>query len=118
VHDVAAWLERLGLGRYAKTFQDNEIDFETLPLLTEAWLEQMGLPIGPRVKLLAAIANLVPSPVAAAAVGQREAENRQLTIMFCDLVDSTKLATRLDPEDLRGCHAGLSKGLQDRHRAL
>ncbi|MEK6209470.1 MAG: AAA family ATPase [Pseudomonadota bacterium] len=112
MHDVAAWLQGLGLAKYAKAFEDNEIDFESLPYLTESMLEQIGLPIGPRAKLLAAISELNASSLFASEAklkdlsttpsGQRrEAERRQITVMFSDLVDSTKLARRLDPEDLR-----------------
>ena len=111
MRDVAAWLQGLGLGKYAKAFEDNEIDFEALPHLTEKMLEQIGLPIGPRAKLLAAISRLASSPAsgvartagatAELAVPRRQAERRQMTVMFCDLVDSTKLARRLDPEDFK-----------------
>jgi hypothetical protein len=107
--DVTAWLRSLGLERYAETFRANEIDWEVLPELTEADLEKLGLPLGPRKKLLKAVAGLsaettavsiepAPSPRAVCP----EAERRQLTVMFVDLVGSTELAARLDPEDLRG----------------
>lgn len=104
MRDVAVWLEGLGLGKYARAFEDNEIDFEALPHLTDRTLEQIGLPVGARIKLLAAISALAPSPPSAAAQKGEErpiAERRQITVMFCDLVDSTRLARRLDPEDLR-----------------
>jgi class 3 adenylate cyclase len=109
VRDVAAWLNELGLGKYARAFEDNEIDFATLPHLTEPMLERIGLPIGPRAKLLAAISELASVPAAdqeraregPPAVLRRQAERRQMTVMFCDLVDSTQLARRLDPEDLK-----------------
>ena len=61
MRDVATWLQGLGLGKYAKAFEDHEIDLEALPFLTEKMLEQLGLPIGPRAKLLAAIARLAPT---------------------------------------------------------
>ena len=111
--DVAAWLRGLGLGRYEPTFRENEVDAEVLPELTESDLTTMGLPVGPRRKLLKAIAALregaepspaaeqssaVAAPVSATAA---EAERRQLTVLFCDLVGSTALSARLDPEDLR-----------------
>ena len=63
MRDISAWLEGLGLGRYARAFEDNEIDFESLPHLTEQMMEQLGLPIGPRAKLLAAISTLTSSSV-------------------------------------------------------
>jgi class 3 adenylate cyclase/predicted ATPase len=105
--DVAAWLRELGLERYEPAFRDNEIDWEVLPELTDAELEKIGLPLGPRKKLLKAIARLSaevsehPSEVASqpGPVAQ-EAERRQLTVMFVDLVGSTELAARLDPEDM------------------
>jgi class 3 adenylate cyclase/tetratricopeptide (TPR) repeat protein len=110
---IREWLEGLGLSRFAGAFEEHEIDFDALPHLTEHLLERMGLPIGPRVKLLAAISVLESSPDAAirksgdapaavAAPGeQQQAERRQITVMFCDMVGSTQLAKRLDPEDLR-----------------
>jgi class 3 adenylate cyclase len=108
--DIVAWLEELDLGQYAAVFRDNAIDPETLPDLSEADLEKLGVLLGHRKRLLRAIAKLheagaQPSPkeppaeplVAVPAVAQR----RQLTVMFCDLVGSTALSARLDPEDLR-----------------
>ena len=120
--DVAAWLRGLGLERYEPTFRENEIDWDVLPELTESDLEKLGLPLGPRKKLLKAIAALsteatavaleaVPSPGTAT----REAERRQLTVLFCDLVGSTELSARLDPEDLRDNHGRLSGGLRAGH---
>ena len=95
--DVAAWLKGLGLERYEAAFRDNEIDWGVLPLLTSADLREIGVvPIGHRRKLLAGIAAL-----GAAVTAASEAERRQLTVMFCDLVGSTELSARLDPEDLR-----------------
>src|SRR5215472_9679720 len=111
--DIAAWLRGLGLEDYEPAFRDNRIDAEVLPDLTEAHLAGLGLPLGPRLKLLKAIAALregaVPSPpveqpsetLVPAAAPSAAAERRQLTVMFCDLVGSTALAARLDPEELR-----------------
>jgi len=109
--DIAAWLRSLGLERYEPAFRENEIDFDVLPDLTEADLVTLQLPLGPRRKLLKAIAGLREgaslSPGAdeiaevAAAAPHSEAERRQLSVMFCDLVGSTPLSARLDPEDLR-----------------
>src|SRR5215470_554487 len=102
--DIEAWLQGLGLERYVRAFRENEIDAEVLPELTEADLATLGLPLGPRRKLLKLIARLrqgaLPSPAPVSTTAQ-EAERRQLTVMFCDLVGSTELSTRLDPEDLR-----------------
>ncbi len=99
--DVAQWLERLGLGRYAAVFAEQQIDLEVLPELTEHDLEKLGVPLGPRKKLLKAIAepHAVEAQPGPASAG--EAEHRQLTVMFCDLADSTALSQRLDPEAFR-----------------
>jgi class 3 adenylate cyclase len=107
--DIAAWLNRLGLQQYEQTFRDNDIDAEVLPELTADDLISIGVAsVGHRRKLFAAIAALGggrPAPIVTAAsrdgAAQADAERRQLTVMFCDLVGSTALAARLDPEDLR-----------------
>jgi class 3 adenylate cyclase/predicted ATPase len=103
--DIAAWLHDLGLQQYEQAFRDNAIDESLLPELTAEDLKDLGVTlVGHRRRLLAAIAALrsdpgpIPPTVAPAAV----AERRQLTVMFCDLVGSTPLSARLDPEDLRG----------------
>ena len=103
--DVAAWLQGLGLERYAAAFRDNEIDCEALPKLTAEDLKDLGVVLGGhRRKLLEAIAALqsegVPQHPAAGQVASTP-ERRQLTVMFCDLVGSTALSARLDSEDLR-----------------
>lgn len=109
--DIAHWLERHGLGKYAAVFVENEIDLEILPELDEADLEKLGLPMGPRKKLRKAIgeagetgkqADVEPSAwPAPSRSSSSEAERRQLTIMFADMVGSTELSHTLDPEDLR-----------------
>jgi hypothetical protein len=117
--DVAAWLQGLGLERYVLAFRDNEIDWEVLPKLTSEDLREIGVAaIGHRRKLLDAIAALGATASAAAvtaapsnAPAPIEAERRQLTVMFCDLVGSTPLSTRFDPEDLREL-------IGDYHRAV
>jgi class 3 adenylate cyclase len=99
----------LGLERYEPLFRDNEIDWEVLPKLTLEDLKEIGVvAIGHRRRLLDAIAALrAEVPVAAETAASRDAappvnaERRHLTVMFCDLVSSTALSTRLDPEDLR-----------------
>src|ERR1700746_3035676 len=103
--DVATWLRGLGLERYEAAFRNNEIDWEALPKLTTEDLKDLGVVLGShRRKLLEAIAALRrepgPRPPAADQVVPI-AERRQLTVMFCDLVGSTALSARLDPEDLR-----------------
>jgi class 3 adenylate cyclase/predicted ATPase len=107
--DIAAWLDGLGLGQYEQAFRDNEIDERVLPSLTAEDLKDLGVKlVGHRRRLLDTIAALGASaPVVAATAGtgdaapRSDAERRQLTVMFCDLVGSTALASRLDPEDLR-----------------
>jgi class 3 adenylate cyclase len=107
--DIEAWLQGLGLERYAPAFRDNEIDGEVLPKLTSEDLREIGVAaIGHRRKLLDAIEALggsAPTAAVKAAVADAsapaDAERRQLTLMFCDLVGSTALSARLDPEDLR-----------------
>src|SRR5215510_4183461 len=106
--DVAAWLRDLGLERYVSAFRDNDIDADVLPKLTAEDLISIGITsVGHRRKLLETIAGLgmvVPPVVAATpaagAPAQIEAERRQLTVMFCDVVGSTALSIRYDPEDL------------------
>jgi class 3 adenylate cyclase/predicted ATPase len=97
--DVGAWLRSLGLAQYEGVFRDNEIEAEILPDLSEVDLEKLGLPLGIRNRLLKAIANLVPSAETSSPTAEA-AERRQLSVMFCDLVDSTAMSARLDPEDM------------------
>jgi SAM domain (Sterile alpha motif) len=108
---IAEWLASLGLGRYAQVFDENGIDFSVLPDLTDQDLEKLGVLLGHRRKLLRSIANLkgiesdAPSlqvaGVTAALRPLDAAERRQVTVMFSDLVGSTALSARMDPEDLR-----------------
>jgi class 3 adenylate cyclase len=118
--DVAAWLRGLGLEQYAPAFRDNDVDGDVLPELTADDLISIGVTsVGHRRKLLPAIAALRAEPptVAASATSTPispptiDAERRQLTVMFCDLVGSTALSTRFDPEDLREL-------IGDYHRAV
>lgn len=112
MRDLSRWLSALGLGEYAALFDEHKIDRDVLPELSESDLKELDIPLGHRKKLLKAIADLdsfgappmgsnedAPSAVKAGAVS--EAERRQVTIMFCDLVGSTELSGRMDPEDLR-----------------
>jgi class 3 adenylate cyclase len=106
--DVGQWLRGLGLGQYEATFRENEIDAEVLLELTDTDLEKIGVPLGHRKRLLKAIASLGATETAAKAAtlaattsSTDVAERRQLTVMFCDLVGSTALTARLDPEDMR-----------------
>ena len=109
--DTAAWLRELGLEQYEAAFRDNAIDFAQLPDLTAEDLKEIGVAaLGHRKRLLTAIAAIKeggsptvgepatpPIPVAL----RREAERRQLTVMFVDLVGSTMLAGKLDPEEMQ-----------------
>src|SRR5215471_5398930 len=108
--NVEDWLRSLGLERYAASFRDNEIDEQALPKLTAEDLRDLGVVLGShRRTLLAAIAAIgAAAPQAAAAAAPASAaevgggaERRQLSVMFCDLVGSTALSARLDPEDMR-----------------
>ncbi len=106
--DVAAWLKRLDLERYVPAFRDNDVDADILIKLTADDLIGLGVTsIGHRRKLLDAIIALSTETPPATVASPREtpvpagAERRQLTVMFCDLVGSTSLASNLDPEDLR-----------------
>lgn len=108
--DIAAWLEQLGLTKYAPIFSENELEPADLSELSEDDLKEIGLPLGPRRRILKAIRALnardrVPKEStgddAADAHIRVEAERRQLTVMFCDLVGSTALSQKLDPEDYR-----------------
>ncbi len=98
--DVRRWLETNGFGEFADLFEAHRIDAEALPLLTEQHMREMGIPLGPRVKLLAAIARSFASGTDPRGPLPK-AERRRLTVMFVDLVGSTALSVRLDPEDLR-----------------
>jgi class 3 adenylate cyclase len=109
--DVVVWLRSLGLEQYEAAFRENAIDFSVLPDVTDQDLEKLGVLLGHRRKLLRAIANLetnakatlgpVVAPVAVDTSPRDTAERRQVTVMFSDLVGSTALSARMDPEDLR-----------------
>src|SRR6202035_189059 len=113
--DVVVWLRGLGLGKYEAAFRENEIDETVLPSLTHENLKELGVAaLGHRLKLLDAIAALrsgagvKPSAADAATTSDEpstspedRAERRQVTVMLSDLVGSTALSARMDPEDLR-----------------
>ena len=107
--DVGGWLRGLGLERYNKTLRDAAIDMDVLADLTDGDLERLGLPLGDRKRLLKAIAALSAAPPATeprpppVSPGRPKdsAERRPITVLFCDLVGSTSLASRLDAEDWR-----------------
>jgi class 3 adenylate cyclase/predicted ATPase len=104
---LADWLKKLGMSEYAERFAENDIDMAVLPDLTDQHLKDLGVSLGHRLKMLRAIRDLggPPSDLAAPSVSEparrEDAERRQLTVMFTDLVGSTALSTKLDPEDMR-----------------
>jgi class 3 adenylate cyclase/predicted ATPase len=110
--DIDGWLRRIGLDQYAQTFRENGVDLSVFRDLTDQDLEKLGVLLGHRRKLLRAVADLeaiekrapavaVATAAPAAPRPLDTAERRQLTVMFCDLVGSTALSARLDPEDMR-----------------
>ena len=127
--DVGVWLCSLNLGRHEKKFRENKIDFDVLADLTDGDLQELGVPLGDRRRLLSAIAELgaqqpltiqagrtpaVPAP--AQSLAQLDsAERRPITVMFCDLVGSTELAAALDVEDWRNL---LNSYLDEASRAV
>src|SRR6516162_9045456 len=123
--DLAVWLRSVGLEQYEAAFRENAISEKLLPTLTAEDLKDLGVSIvGHRRALLNAIADLrpntnaepAPSPASAtAAVPAKDtaAERRQVTVMFSDLVGSTALSTRMDPEDLREVISAYQKCVAD-----
>jgi class 3 adenylate cyclase/predicted ATPase len=123
--DVGRWLRNQGLERFEAAFRDNGIDETVLPHLTQDHLLELGLPLGARIKLLAAIAALSKEREVQPAGKEAEArvsegqtvhsqwvetaERRQVTVLFSDLVGSTALSTRMDPEDLRNLISAYQK---------
>ena len=117
MQQVTDWLEKLGLGQYAHRFAENDISFSVLPDLTDQDLKDIGVSLGHRRQLLREIAklgqtataspsspSLTAPPIAAATVAphaEATGERRQVTVVFSDLVGSTPLSARMDPEDLR-----------------
>jgi class 3 adenylate cyclase/predicted ATPase len=110
--DIGGWLRTLGLGQFEPAFVQNAIDTDVLPELTEGDLEKLGIPLGDRKRLIRAIkvmAGSVPGAPTAREVAKDTpgnytptvgGERRHLTVMICDLVGSTALSARLDPEDM------------------
>ena len=117
--DIEQWLQGLGLGQYARVFAENDIDFRAVGELSDNDLKDLGLSLGHRRILQGAIRKQTEEPqpsrlTTPAADGHEsqlpaEAERRQLTVLFCDLVGSTALSSRLDPEDMRD----VLRGYQD-----
>jgi class 3 adenylate cyclase len=102
VSEIGTWLGKLGLERYADAFTAEEVGLDQLNALTEADLKSLGLPLGPRRTILEAARELdADAHPSADDTPLQDAERRQITVMFCDLVGSTALAEQIDPEDLR-----------------
>ena len=106
MQQIGDWLKQLGMSEYVQCFAENKIDVSVLRHLTDQDLKDIGVPLGHRRKMLAAIGELAGAAPAAAVVAaepkpQDAAERRQVTVMFSDLVGSTALSGRMDPEDLR-----------------
>ncbi len=108
ITEVREWLEHLGLDQYADAFEENDVDFRALVHLTDSDLKELGLSLGHRRVVLAAIEKLsadqTEDGTLRAVIGQAanaEAERRQITFLFCDLVGSTELSRMIDPEELR-----------------
>ncbi|MBN8247201.1 MAG: AAA family ATPase [Verrucomicrobia bacterium] len=111
---IGDWLRALGLGQYLGLFEENEVTFEDLKILSDADLKELGLPFGPRKRLLGALAEYrrraAPPPSGDSAVPPVTGhaprvgeilERRQLTVLFCDMVGFTDLAGRVDAETLQ-----------------
>jgi class 3 adenylate cyclase/tetratricopeptide (TPR) repeat protein len=107
MQQIADWLEKLGMSEYAQRFSENKIDVSVLRHLTDQDLKDIGMPLGHRRKMLAAISEVAAVTASEPKVFEPEpkpqeaAERRQVTVMFSDLVGSTALSARMDPEDLR-----------------
>src|ERR1700752_2286195 len=119
MQQIVEWLQELGLEQYAHRFAENDITFAILVDLTDQDLEKIGVAsLGHRRQLLRAIGELKSAPepctMAAAPIAPHDAaERRQVTVMFSDLVGSTALSARMDPEDLREVIAAYQKCVAD-----
>ena len=107
MQEIAEWRKTLGMSEYAERFAESDIDTSVLRDLTDQDLKELGVSLGHRRKMLRAIAELAgvvpasPQPALTEPKAQDTAERRQVTVMFSDLVGSTALSARMDPEDLR-----------------
>jgi len=111
-NDIRAWLENLGLGQYAAAFIENDVDLEILGDLTDQDLRELGVSLGHRKRLVRALGEAPEGTERREQSIPEGAERRQLTIMFCDLVDSTRLSERFDPEDLRAIIGSVRKSCE------
>ena len=108
---IRQWLSSHGLSEYADRFAENRIDLSVLPDLTDDDLKELGVFLGDRRRILGLLAELAPRtqfPALPESQRLEEAERRQVTVMFADLVGSTALSTGMDPEDLRDVFAAYS----------
>ena len=120
--DIADWLQLHGLEEHTDLFQEQQILVSDLPLLTEEDIKELGLPLGPRKRLMAALQSLnvsveQPDVEESPVLENKEqsgAERRQLTVLFCDLVGSTELSRKLDPEDMQD----INRAYQDMCRTV
>jgi class 3 adenylate cyclase/tetratricopeptide (TPR) repeat protein len=120
-NDIDQWLRGLDLAKYVGVFIESEIGLRDLPHLTEGDLRAMGLPLGPRRRVLAAAAALadpMPGRASDELNARSQAERRQLTVLFSDLVDSTELSTRFDPEDMSAIIRSYHSAVTDEIRRL
>jgi class 3 adenylate cyclase/tetratricopeptide (TPR) repeat protein len=101
--ELRRWLEQIGLAQHAETFVANDVDLDVLPELSDEDLKELGLSLGHRRRLQRALAERSTETIIEPAreTPSRDAERRQLTVLFCDLVGSTEMSRRFDPEDLR-----------------
>src|SRR5271170_3401464 len=99
---IEDWLNGLGLGKYSKTFAENDVDLRALPHLNSADLQELGVSLGHRKIILAAIGELQqtePEVIKPEPVGETGPDLRLLSVLFCDMVDSTGLSVRFKPEE-------------------
>jgi class 3 adenylate cyclase len=116
MQEIAEWLASIGLGEYTKVFAENAVDFSVLNELTDQDFKELGVKLGHRHKLRRAISELHSTPgvpVKTPKLLPRQAERRQLTVIFCDLVGSTELTARLDPEDMMQIMASYHACIQE-----
>jgi class 3 adenylate cyclase len=119
MQQIADWLEKLGMSEYTRRFAENRIDLSVLPDLTDEHLKDLGIALGDRLKMLRAIRELSdtvlasPQPAFTEPKSKDRAERRQVTVMFSDLVGSTALSARMDPEDLREVISAYQKSVAE-----
>src|SRR5215475_13280200 len=124
MEEIADWLEKLGMSEYAQSFAEHRIDVSVLRHLTDQDLKDIGIPLGHRRKILAAIGELTGSapatPIFAAGTepAPDAAERRQITVMFSDLVGSTALSASMELEDLREVISAYQKCVAETVRKL